>query len=771
MPPLSQGALRASVAFATAAALSLGLPGASAVAAPLPATYDADAHGDIVNLTADIGGQSLAEVTVGHSRATTDSDAAPRSRGESANLDLVLGGFPGSVDDAVATAPPSSDPPAATLVDVPLAPVADAGAITGDVAAFWAGDDACPTPADGARLLNSATTTLAGLTLADLPAVGAVGELQTSVSDSRTALVDQAHNGSQVVSTVTTSVGDIRLLGGAAVVEVEDPVTLTAASDGTNTEVDYSDPVITVTIAGGQVIAVPVDGTAVAVPVNLVGLTVDLTVRAFQPEDTSAGATATGHLDAVLGIDLTVDSALGEVADVHLRVGEMTATATSPLGGVECVPGTSDSDGDGLSDVEEGSLGTDPNDPDSDDDGLSDGAEVNTHHTDPLDPDTDDGGVTDGAEVDNGTDPLDGEDDIPATGDSDGDGLSDVEEGSLGTDPNDPDSDDDGLSDGAEVNTHHTDPLDPDTDDGGVTDGAEVDNGTDPLDGEDDIPATGDSDGDGLSDVEEGSLGTDPNDPDSDDDGLSDGAEVNTHHTDPLDPDTDDGGVTDGAEVDNGTDPLNGADDLPANADSDDDGLTNTQEGSFGTDPHNADTDADGIGDGAEVHGPTGLYPSCRTNPLLRDSDGDKLADGTEIAGITLTQKVMTKADPAGTKIGLVKPNPCARDTDRDGLRDDREVNGSKIKQRVATGPGESYVIGRRVTNPVKADTDRDGVKDKAEVKGSENKAHGRRKSDPTHYDTDRGGTNDGRELDSGSDPSNWASYPSSPKAVARGRG
>jgi hypothetical protein len=71
----------------------------------------------------------------------------------------------------------------------------------------------------------------------------------------------------------------------------------------------------------------------------------------------------------------------------------------------------------------------------------------------------------------------------------------------------------------------------------------------------------------------------------------------------------------------------------------------------------------------------------------------------------------------------------------------------------------------------VQADTDRDGVKDRAEITGSANRAHGRRKSDPTHYDTDRGGTNDGREIKSGSDPSDWASYPSSPKAVARREG
>ena len=42
---------------------------------------------------------------------------------------------------------------------------------------------------------------------------------------------------------------------------------------------------------------------------------------------------------------------------------------------------------------------------------------------------------------------------------------------------------------------------------------------------------------------------TDPNDADSDDDGLSDGDEVNTYGTDPNDADSDDDGLSDGEEV------------------------------------------------------------------------------------------------------------------------------------------------------------------------------------------------------------------------------
>lgn len=63
-------------------------------------------------------------------------------------------------------------------------------------------------------------------------------------------------------------------------------------------------------------------------------------------------------------------------------------------------------DADGLADLEECLLGTDPNDPDCDDDGLPDGVEYYVHHTDPLDSDTDDDGYSDCDEVARGSDPL-----------------------------------------------------------------------------------------------------------------------------------------------------------------------------------------------------------------------------------------------------------------------------------------------------------------------------------------------------------------------------
>ncbi|MCR4347283.1 MAG: S8 family serine peptidase [Sulfuricaulis sp.] len=65
-----------------------------------------------------------------------------------------------------------------------------------------------------------------------------------------------------------------------------------------------------------------------------------------------------------------------------------------------------DIDGDGLTNVQEVALGTDPYNSDTDGDGLTDNAEVNTYGTNPLLADTDGDGLSDGAEIAYGTNPA-----------------------------------------------------------------------------------------------------------------------------------------------------------------------------------------------------------------------------------------------------------------------------------------------------------------------------------------------------------------------------
>jgi len=87
-----------------------------------------------------------------------------------------------------------------------------------------------------------------------------------------------------------------------------------------------------------------------------------------------------------------------------------------------------DSDGDGLSNLQEYQRGTDPHKADTDSDGLSDSQEI-ARNTNPLDSDSDGDGLSDFAEI-NSPIPTN-----PLLADSDSDGVSDKNEVRLGTDP------------------------------------------------------------------------------------------------------------------------------------------------------------------------------------------------------------------------------------------------------------------------------------------------------------------------------------------------
>ena len=136
-----------------------------------------------------------------------------------------------------------------------------------------------------------------------------------------------------------------------------------------------------------------------------------------------------------------------------------------------------DTDDDGLPNLIEKEVGSDPYNPDTDGDNLPDGYEALTLGTDSTKPDTDDNGVLDCDE------------------DFDEDGLTNLQEYELGTEPYNDDTDGDGLNDGEEINTYITDPLKVDTDDDGLEDGDEIYFETDPL--------NPDTDGNGVLDGDE----------------------------------------------------------------------------------------------------------------------------------------------------------------------------------------------------------------------------------------------------------------------------
>jgi hypothetical protein len=131
-------------------------------------------------------------------------------------------------------------------------------------------------------------------------------------------------------------------------------------------------------------------------------------------------------------------------------------------GTVYSSPPYTDADNDGVNDLEEYQVGSNPNSGDSDGDGLDDGIEYFTYHTSLSNADSDGDGLNDNYEVSNALDPNCGYDDdsgvptsikllwdgvagynpvtdlTPGKDDSDGDGVSDLMEIAAGSDPLNP---------------------------------------------------------------------------------------------------------------------------------------------------------------------------------------------------------------------------------------------------------------------------------------------------------------------------------------------
>ncbi len=109
---------------------------------------------------------------------------------------------------------------------------------------------------------------------------------------------------------------------------------------------------------------------------------------------------------------------------------------------------------------------------------------------------------------------------------------------------------------------------------------------------------------------------------DTDNDGLSDTAELTIYFTDPNNPDTDGDSYWDGNEIANNYSPLVGKRATVWNTDTDGDTLVDGLEVAFGTSLKNTDTDADGTNDYEEV--------MRATNPVVFGTSTVKLARRVE---------------------------------------------------------------------------------------------------------------------------------------------
>lgn len=395
-----------------------------------------------------------------------------------------------------------------------------------------------------------------------------------------------------------------------------------------------------------------------------------------------------------------------------------------------------DSDGDGLTDIYEASIGSNPKRCDTDMDFAPDKYEID-NGLDPMNSDTDGDQILDGLELYLKTDPLhpdtdrDGLTDLeeytgwqigftyheefyvehvwsdPLSPDGDLDGLSDLDEFHK-FNPRSKDSDGNGILDAEDSALDITSILSEDIDGDGLTGQQEIDGwdaeviygesvivsehynssvllpDTD-FDGMDDSqelrctcnPRSPDTDADGLGDATEAEVGTNPVNYDTDGDFLDDGSEI-YFGSDALTPDTDVDGLSDYVEFGLGSDPLK--------PDTDDDGLSDFEEVTFGSNLLKPDSDEDTLLDFDEYE--------LGTDPWNPDTDGDNLSDGYEMVIGTDPLNIDTDGDTLTDEEELMLwTDPLDADTDDDMLTDGEEI--------------KDYG-----TNAAFEDTDNDGITD-----------------------------------------------------------
>ena len=402
-----------------------------------------------------------------------------------------------------------------------------------------------------------------------------------------------------------------------------------------------------------------------------------------------------------------------------------------------------DQDGDGLSNIQEFALSTNPLLIDSDEDGLTDWDEVNTHQSNPLNQDTDGDGYGDQEEIASGTSPSDGSvypgshvglaefvEGFPVINTSSGwtqsssfssFGLSGQAISGIIT-SNQNIQNRSGWVSIIEVNA--SGPIGDDSDGDSLPDVWEETYGFNPLVAD----SAGDLDSDGLSNVEEFTAGTDPRTTDTDSDGLSDYDEVKIHGSDPLLEDGDEDGYTDAEELADGTDPNNSTFypgwnvvlvdyESPFFTTGSTGGWVSSGVNQFSSVGHYL---SPSVVTNEKVSSSSGflrLLETPQQNPHLLDGDSDGMPDYWEaIHGLDSMQ------------------NDSALDFDVDGLSNLAE-----------------YALD---LNPRIADFDEDGLLDGQEVNG-----YG---TNPTMFDTDGDGFSDLEEVTAGSSPSDQNSIPSS---------
>ncbi|MCU0798171.1 MAG: hypothetical protein MUC62_00670 [Candidatus Thermoplasmatota archaeon] len=310
-----------------------------------------------------------------------------------------------------------------------------------------------------------------------------------------------------------------------------------------------------------------------------------------------------------------------------------------------------DTDMDGLDDLEEFELGSDPRNIDSDMDSVPDPTEAQTG-TNLTSWDTDGDGLGDGQEETFNSDPF--------RTDSDGEGLSDLLELMQGSDPTVNDTDSDGLSDLSEWELGWA-------------------------------PVSPDADGDFMFDGDELGLGCDPNDPDKDKDGIDDGYE-RLFMTDPRNGDSDSDDLLDGYEVDFRLDPNSN--------DTDKDGMTDPRELEVGYNPRKGDSDGDGTPDGSDMDYSIELDEDV---VIAIDESLTSSQFLLDLSGHTGTKKVSPEdllKDHKGSKYIVIVGRPSALDGTAGSIVRNLLIDSGDLLEKMAYSDENRCVVRYGVWSP-----------------------------------------------------------------------
>jgi uncharacterized repeat protein (TIGR01451 family) len=341
MPSQRRHSPAALLTAAAAVALSSGAfivnaPAASAATGAYSGTAAADlVHINAVNVP---GTFNLLDATLAPATSVANTATTPRvtSHATNASLDLLGTGNNNLLVDALQTAPPDhATATTDTLADIPAAPLLTATVATASAHSRWTGDGTCVTNGDVSHSISKVADAVvlpgspAGFDAValdnDADPTGAV------VSETSLRLVKQPASAANyaVRSTSSTQITSVNLFGGALVVEVVTAPKVVATATGVagTSTVVLTQPVLKVngtTIVAGEDLA----------PINIPGLPViQVTAGTLTKSIAADGTSATGSGN-LLSVKLLSDPALGTALD--LTVGDVTATAKAPAGGVNC---------------------------------------------------------------------------------------------------------------------------------------------------------------------------------------------------------------------------------------------------------------------------------------------------------------------------------------------------------------------------------------------------------------------------------------------------